>query len=96
MKKLALLLATCAVSFGAAAGADVTIPKGRVICESESAMKTFLFRKKNSNKLRIPDECRQVERKRRGEIKNRYRGYVQVKTLAGNRVYIDKDAVRYN
>lgn len=95
MKKLTLAVALCALSFGASAGADVTIAKNRVICQSEAAMKTFLVRKKASNKVaKLPGECRKLERKRHGEIKKRHKGYLEVKTKVGDTVYVDKDAVR--
>ncbi|NOH79668.1 hypothetical protein F0231_07905 [Vibrio sp. RE86] len=97
MKKLALVAVICSVSFGASAGADVVIPKERVICQTEAAMKTFLARKKASNKVaKLPGECRKLDRKRRGEVKQRHKGYLSVKTNIGDTVYVDKDAVRFN
>ncbi len=96
MKKLVLLLMTCAVSLSVHAGADVTIPKNRVVCESQGAMKTFLVRKKASNKVaKIPSDCRKIDTKRRGEVKQRYKGFIKVKTRLGDTFYVDKDAVRF-
>lgn len=95
MKKLSLAVALCAFSFGASAGADVTIAKDRVICQSQAAMKTFLVRKNANNKAaKLPGECRRLDRKRHGEIKQRHKGYLEVKTKVGDTVYVDKDAVR--
>ncbi|RTZ16792.1 hypothetical protein EJ063_08345 [Vibrio aquaticus] len=97
MKKLALIAVMCSVSFGASASADVVIPKERVVCQTEAAMKTFLARKKASNKVaKLPGECRKIDRKRRGEIKQRHKGFFEVKTTIGDTVYVDKDAVRFN
>ena len=100
MKKLSLMLVTGLLSlsaFSAQAGNNATIPEGRVICQSESAMKTFLAKKKVSNKVAaLPKECRRLEKKRVGELKKRYKGYVKIKTRLGDSVYVDKDAVRWN
>ncbi len=96
MKKLSLTVVLCALSFGASAGADVTIAKDRVICQSEAAMKTFLVRKKANKKVaNLPGECRRLERKRHGEVKQRHKGYLEVKTKIGDTVFVDKDAVRF-
>ncbi|CAH0529195.1 hypothetical protein [Vibrio hippocampi] len=97
MKKAIILLTTLVISTGAAAGAKVTIPKDRVICQTETGMKTFLARKAtNRLKKGLPSECRSIDRKRIGEVKVRYKGYVRVKTMLGDNVFVDKDAIRYN
>ena len=76
---------------------DMTIPKGRVVCQSEQAIKIFMAKKNSSHKkAALPDDCRQLKNKRRGEVKGYGKGYLKIETKIGDTVYVDKTAVTRN
>ncbi|EGU47795.1 hypothetical protein VII00023_20417 [Vibrio ichthyoenteri ATCC 700023] len=96
MNKWFLGLALAAIASSAIADVDVTIPKQRVVCESKQSIATFIKRKGVANKVKLPAGCKALDVKRRAEVIKRYSklGYLEVKLNTGNRVYVDKDAIR--
>lgn len=96
MEKWFLGLALVIASSSAMANVDVTIPKQRVVCESKQSISTFMKRKGVTNKVKLPAGCKVLDVKRRAEVVKRYSklGYIEVKLNTGNKVFVDKDAVR--
>ncbi|WP_159737022.1 hypothetical protein [Vibrio atypicus] len=95
MRKLLIIALTSL--FAIPAYADVTIPKNRVTCETKGAMQSFLKRKTiNAVKKDLPKGCETTELKRRGEIVDTFpkQGFLEVKLKTGNKVYVDRDAVK--